>query len=397
MKTQALLFASDPAYRVWLNGCVGDDVTILPADAQTPHDSVAEVADTPDVGLVFVQFTKDTAAGQADIVERLGHSYPALAVIAVGDREDGECVLAAMRAGARDFFVLGHDDDKARSLLSRVLSRSRGKASERGEHDGELMAVLSCPQTPGAPFLAAHIALALESAREQKQRVLLLDLSLPGGSGLVLLDGAHDYTAAEALRDVDRCDETLVGTAFQRVDGGVYLLGLPEMCFTAADLPTADLPRLLDKFRTLFDYTVVCADAGLGLDTLSGIVDASAHSVLVTDQSVLRSRQNKAMLRALRARETDLRGLRLVVDNYHSDLGLEAERLAELLDLPLATCLTGRSAVRIRAMNAGRSMFEQAPADSYTRGVTALVQQLLGVATQSAMSRGVVSRLFGRG
>ena len=94
MAMQALLLARDDDSRAWLQGCLGDDITILPGDARTAEDSVAEIANTPDVGLVFVQFDGKGAAVQGAMVEAIVAAYPELPVVAVGREDGGETVLA---------------------------------------------------------------------------------------------------------------------------------------------------------------------------------------------------------------------------------------------------------------------------------------------------------------
>ena len=399
MAMQALLLARDDDSRAWLQGCLGDDITILPGDARTAEDSVAEIANTPDVGLVFVQFDGKGAAVQGAMVEAIVTAYPELPVVAVGREDGGETVLAAMRAGAQDFFVAGRDDDRLATLLARVFNRKRqgGRRAETAAH-GRLVTVISAAQSPLLAFTAGHIAFFLESIRERKQRVLLFDLSLPGGNAAIMFDGAQNYTALDILRDVERCDETLVESAFQRLNDGVYLLGLPEDFLGrhfAGEM--TDLGRLIDIFRSLFDYVIVCADAGIGTDALGALVGRSEHALLISDQSVLRSRQNKTLLQELRAEDVFLATLKLLIVNHRSDLGIQPERLSELLEVPLATTLSGRSVQRLRAMNAGESLFEYAPSDSFARGIATLVEQILGVATPAPRKGFGFGRLFGRG
>ncbi|MAS10718.1 hypothetical protein [Salinisphaera sp.] len=400
MALQALLIAREDSCRAWLQERLGDGVVLLPADARTGDESVAEIAETPDVALVFVQFDYKSAAIHTSIVESVANAYPSLPIVAVGRHDAGDVVLAAMRAGAQDFFVIGRDDERFDSLLERVLDRKRRARQEPvGEREpGRIVTVLSGPQSPLLAFLGGHIAFVLEAATARDKRVLLFDLSMPGGNATIIFDAAQDYTALDILRDAERCDETLVESAFQQLQSGVYLLALPED-FTIEQLgeSTPSLSRLIEIFRGLFDYVVICIDQGLGMQALSDTVQNSDHALMISDQSVLRSRQNKAMLHVLHEQASELPPLRLVVVNYRSDVGMEPERLAELLDLPLATALGGRPEVRIRAMNAGESMLEYAPSDNFTRGVTTLTEQIMGIEAPAPRKKFGLAQLFARG
>ncbi|MDN5939334.1 MAG: hypothetical protein L0H83_11825 [Salinisphaera sp.] len=246
---------------------------------------------------------------------------------------------------------------------------------------------------PATAFLAVHIALALQEAGPR--RVLLLDLTVPGGASLVFLDAEQSYHALDALGDVDRCDQTLIDTAFARFRDGLYLLCLPEECVAAPAVEAEQLGRLLDGFTGFFDHVVVVADTGIGLTPLAAVCSRARKTLLLTDQSVLRSRRNKQLLHALRRCDCPLDSLGLVVDHGQAKAGMEAERLAGLLEVPLVGSLDGRLSVRVEAMNAGESLFDHAPRDGYCRDVLALLDTLGSEAVAPGGRGGVMQRWFG--
>ncbi|GAB3674772.1 AAA family ATPase [Salinisphaera aquimarina] len=399
MAIQALLLADGSEALDWLKSRLGEGVVILPADATTTAACVAEVEATPDLALVFVEFDADSAPMRAQTVEALVEAYPSMPVVALGREDAGDMVLAAMRAGARDFFVSGRDDDRIGTLLQRVLApRNQPRPRQDSEGaSGHIVTVFSSAQSPLLAFLGGHISFVLASRGTRAQRILLLDLTLPGGNAVIMFDGAQDYTAVDILEDVERCDEALVDSAFQKLQQGVYLLALPES-FNGSqfDSESPQLGRLLEIFRRIFDHVVICADRGLHLSNLATLVGSSDHALLMSDQSVLRSRQNKVMLQQLREMDTPLARTKLVIVNYRSDIGMEAQQLADLLDLPLAATIGGRSTARMKAMNAGESMFEYAPSDGFTKGVQALASQVLGVQPPAKRHSGTW-HLFGWG
>ncbi len=397
MVTQALVLAGGSDCRDWLQSCLGDALVVLPADAVDTRQGVAEVAQTPDVSLVFVGFDGESLSGGASMVAALAAAYPSLPVVAVGHSDAGDQVLSAMRAGAEDYFVIGRDDSRVSELLERVMSRKRKPNDSGTRAAGRIVTVVSAGQSALLAFLAGHIAFVLQSRREGNERVLFVDLSLPGGNAIIMFDGAHDYTALDILNDVERCDETLVESAFQKLDNGVYLLGLPEDFVGARlDGQLGQLGRLLEILRGLFDHVVIAADRGLGVHNVATLMAHSEHNLMLSDQSVLRSRQNKALLSQLRQADAPLHALGLVIANYRSDIGMEPLQLAELLGVPLSATLAGRSTNRMKAMNTGESMLDFAPSDGFTRGVQTLASQVLGI-QPPARKRSSPWRLFGRG
>ncbi|MES1925922.1 hypothetical protein [Salinisphaera sp. T31B1] len=399
MTTQALMFAGTAHSQAWLRACLDDALIVLPADARQPDAVVAEVQATPDVSLVFVELDLADRAEHIALVEALVSAYPRLPVVVVSGHDSSDAVLSAMRAGAEDFLVVGRDDDRVADLIERVLARSRQTAipAEPVRGHGRVVSVVSAANAAQLAFVAGHIAFVLQAERKPGQRVLLLDLSRPGGNAAILFDGGQNYTAIDILGDVERCDETLIESAFQKLDNGVYLLGLPE---ALADHQLAEglgeLDRLLEVLRGLFDYVVVDADRGLGVAPLATVIGRADHALLLSDQSVLASRQSKALLAQLHAESDVLDHLQLVINNYRSDIGMAPEQLAELLGLPLAATLAGRTTQRLKAMNSGESMFESAPNDAFSRGVQALTAALVGLAPPRSGHGFSLGGLFGR-
>lgn len=369
MKTPAVVIAS-PAYRDWLRARAGEwlELTLMSAEeaAQQPP-ALAGAA------LLLVQIDGPQPHEHARLIERLGERQPELPIIALGSEQQPDAMLAAMRAGARDFLVPGRDDVSAVAQIERVLRRG----SQRGPGRGQIMAVLSGHSHAGTAFLAEHLALASVEHFARREPVLLLDLAQPAGAIAVFLNTHQEYSALNAIQDAYRCDQTLVDTAFGRHDSGLYVLGLPELQLGPVAVADEHLAALLDVLRGLFSMTVVAMDAALGLRNLQAVIERAGNSLLLSDQTILNSRYNQGLLRELRQAGCPLDHAGLVVERYQRKLGLEPDKLASLLQLPLLATLGGDELGRLQAMNAGESLFNLAPRDEYAQGVRRLAQQLL--------------------
>ena len=90
--------------------------------------------------------------------------------------------------------------------------------------------------------------------------------------------------------------------------------------------------QLLGVLRGLFACIVVCFDGHLPADVVRGLLSVADRTAFLTDQSILRSRHSKYLLRALRLDECPLEGVGLVIDQYRKRVGLEPQNLAELLE-----------------------------------------------------------------
>lgn len=394
MKTQAFVVADDPVYANWLQSAVptADFSLVRPIDTEDLLSRL-EFSARPD--LLFIEFNSDKAAARASMVEAVSERFPDLVIVGLGVDNNPALVLAAMRAGARDFFVLRRDEANIAALVGKLLRRTTtAPPSQRGKQ-GVLASVLSAHPNDGIAFLAEHLAYACQEQLRPTDRVLLLDLATPAGATSVFLNLTPTYGVLDAINDVHRCDATLVETAFPRHESGLYVLSLPEEFLGRAEIDPDALLRLVGVLRGLFACTVLAIDGFAALDALRGVITQSDRSLLITDQTILKSRHNKYLLRALRAEETPMDRVGLVIDDYRHRLGLEPESLAELLGLPLQAALSCNGSVRVQSMNSGEPLFKIAPKDPYVVEVRRLAAGLIsGQPVEDAPAKGLLGRLF---
>lgn len=395
MKTQALVVADDPAFVHWLQNAA-PETDFIPLRAATVEELMERLSLGSRVDVVFFEFSAERAAARATMVERLLERVPDMAVAGLGEDGDPNLMLAALRSGARDFFVLRRDDANVAALMARLLRRAAVPAQAAGRRQGRLFGVTSANPDENVAFLATHLALACAERLGKSERVLLMDVALPAGASCIFLNLSQTYGVLDAINDGSRCDATLVDTAFARHSSGLYVLSLQEDMIVRPPIHPEDLVNLIGVLRGLFGCVVLAFDGHLSPEALRGLYGACERTLFVADQSILRSRHSKYLLRALRLDDCPLDRTGLVVDNYRRRVGLEPQNLAELLDLPVAATLATQTVHRIQSMNQGEPLFSVAPKDEYCEGVRQLAGALLaGESSVSARpAGGLLGRLF---
>lgn len=398
MKSQAFVIAEDPVYSGWLEIAAGDALELKPVPADEPDKVLARLASEKRVDVIFCEFDSRSLAQKAQLVEQLLERYPQVPIVGLGADENTALVLAAMRAGARDFFVLKRDDATLGVQISRLLRRSSASISMAGvspKKPGRIYGVLSANPHDSIAFVAEHLALAIAEA-EPKQRVLLLDLATPAGAAAIFLNLTQTYSVLDAISDAPRCDETLVDTAFTRHTSGLYVLSLPEDVLNRPHIDAEELLLLLRVLGGMFAHIVVTLDGHLPLKLLAGVAEQVDRLLLLSDQSILKSRHNKYLLRVLRQEGCNLDRAGLVVDNYRRRLGLELTNLAELFELPVVMALQSDSVTRVTAMNSGEPITSVSQKDPFWLCIKQLAQVLMtGQSAAKVPATGFLKRLLG--
>ena len=395
MKTQAVVVADDPVYLSWLENSAGSTAEfslIRPLDAE---DLVERVQMMGRVDVVFFQFEASNLDMRLSMMERLAERLPDLPVAGLGADSNPDIVLAAMRAGARDFFVLRRDESDVAALLTKLLRRST-PTTRAQQKQGQMFGVFSGHPHDSIAFVAEHLALAIVESLPKSEPVLFLDVATPAGAGAIFLNINQAYSVLDAVNDVYRCDQTLIDTAFSKHASGLYLLSLPEDLVGRPAINFDEFLKLLQVLRGLFSCVVISFDGHMPLEGLAGIVTQCERSLLLSDQSIIKSRHSKYLLRALRLEDCPLDRTALVVDNYRRRIGLEPDNLAEILDLPLLGTLSASVGnARVQAMNAGESIFAVAPKDAFCVDIRRMAGALLaGQARVEPSERGVLARLL---
>lgn len=380
MKFTAYLVATDPAFANWLKHTIVD-VEFVALRVVSVADFTDQLDRLAKADLVLFEMDVAEVETRCAMMEQLLERLPDVAVAAVGREPHPDVVLQAMRAGARDFWVMHRDDAALPQSAARLLRRSQSApAATKAEGQGRVFALVSSHPLDGIGFTAAHLALAFQNLErretEPRRRTLLLDCASPAGAAAIFLNLTVGYTVLDALGDVYRCDQTLIDTAFVRHSSGLYVLSLPEDLLGAPKLDPEMLGRLIGILRGLFSDIVLGIDGHAGREVLSEVLPRVDRVVWLADQSILRSRQSKHLLRALNLQGVSLPGIGLLVDAYQKRLGLEPEHLAELLEIPLLGTLTGDPAARIQSMNTGDPMFKLFPKDPFVADINELARVL---------------------
>ncbi len=395
MKSQAAVIASDPVYLTWLKETLGAGVElnwIRPNDTAEPVQ--AQLLNIEQLEMAFVE--ADLAGQSGSMLEELTDSYPQVLIIAIGADSPTDAVIEAMRAGARDFFVMGRDDQQLAERLRKLMRKSA--QSQQQERAGRLYSLHSASGGPALAWTAEHLALAFQESSRPGDKVLLIDLATPHGASLVFLNIAQNYSLLDAVQDVYRCDQTLIDTAFSKHVSGLSVLAMPEDQLEPSSLDDQDFLSLLDVLVRHFHNVVLCTGPNLSARALAGIFNRAHASIFLSDGSILNSRANKHMLKALRLEDVSLDRSGMLLDSDGIARGLDARGLAKLLELPLWNVMPVNYQTRLQAMNAGDPLYSSAPKDAYCEAMRAFAKRLLVQDPKNLVmgddKRGLLNRMF---
>ena len=189
-------------------------------------------------------------------------------------------LLAAVRAGVKDFLRRPVSSTELGDLLGRVLKSGAGRG---GAALGKIVTFVSNKGGVGKSTLAVNAACGL--ALRHPERVLLIDLSIQMGVCASMLDMRPPATVTDAIRQRDRLDETLLRQVATVHSSGLHLLAAPPGAVEAAEIDDESVIRLLTLARRAYDFVVV--DTFPMIDrVMLAVLDLSDRAYVVVENVV---------------------------------------------------------------------------------------------------------------
>lgn len=290
-----------------------------------------------------------------------------VAVVIHAARKDPDLILAAMRAGAREFLVAGEE-----RLLEKVV---HGLLEASGAVKlGTITAVVPAKGGMGATVLAAHLAGALH---RKGQRVCLVDLDLELGDVLTYLDLPGTYTLADVAANTRRLDRDLLDASVPRHKSGICVLSQSDKLAEADRVGPEGVQQVLRFLRHQYDHLVLDGLRGLG-DVPLAALDLADRILLVVTQEVpsVRNAQRRAEL--LGQLGHDASRVMLVVNRYQKSSPITRQVIEDTVKLPILATVGNDFQSLSRAVNQGVLVWDESRRSAVARDVESLAHSIAG-------------------
>ena len=248
-------FEASTDARVTLQGCVDYPEAERAARARCPDLVCVQL----DGSATELQHFVASLRSLSPEMPFLGARQPAAA-----HGESSDILIEAVRAGFLDVIDRPLSSTDLRRLLPRIAASAQSQQSQ-----GRVVVFHSTKGGVGKSTLSVNVACGL--AQAAPDRVLLIDASLQLGVCAAALDLEGKSTLADAAREMDRLDETLLRQLAEPHPSGLRVLAAPRGPVDAADVDEEALARIVSIARRAFDTVVI--------DTLP-IVDGAMLTLL---------------------------------------------------------------------------------------------------------------------
>jgi pilus assembly protein CpaE len=344
----------------------------------------------PDIGLVAIDQNPEKGL---ELVAKLGETSPECAVLVVSSSKDGNLILQAMRAGAKEFLPHPVRIEDLLAALGRIGERRFGKG-ENKPRGCQVIAV--CGSTGGVGTTSLAVNLGCILARDERNSVGLVDLDLCLGDADVFLDTIPDYTLIDVAQNVSRLDFALLKRSLTKHSSGLFLLPRPVQLEDVALVTAEDLRRVVGLLKATFTHLVFDLSKSYGpLDMVA--LEVATQILLVTQLDLPCLRNVVRLMTSFHDMNALDEKVKIVVNRAGLDSGITLKKAQETVGREVFWQLPNDYRTMIEARNNGIPLIEQAAKAPVTQSILALAEALTSdskPAEEAAAKKSGLGRLF---
>ena len=345
---------------------LGMDTVWLEAECSQYEFFIDVVGQTsPDVGIVSLDENSEKAI---KLIEQL-REVSDCSVVVVSSSNDGNLILRAMRAGAKEFLTQPLTVDEMLAAFERVAEQRMGGGATKSR-GCTCIAVAGAGGGVGSTSLAVNLGCAL--ADDEANSVALIDLDLSLGDADVFLDTIPDYTIADVAQNVARMDFALLKKSMTKHASGLYLLPRPVQLQDSPLVVPEDFRRVLGLLKASFSHVIL--DLSKSYSHLDMTALEEADSVFLVTQLDLPCLRN--VVRLMMSFD-EVEGLKdktkIIVNRVGLDTGqIGLKKAQETIGRDIFWQIPNDYRTMVEVRNNGVPLLEQFPKAGITQAVMAL-------------------------
>jgi pilus assembly protein CpaE len=336
-----------------------------------------------------VVITLDSDHNKAlQLIQQLTSEFPAMPILTVSARGDGQSILQALRAGAKEFLTAPVVLEELLLAMQR-LRQGRGAALDgsgtaNGTARTESLVVSIVGSRGGVGCTSLAVNLGCNLAQEKVYNVALVDLDLALGDADVALDLIPDYTLADVAMNIERLDMTFLRRSLCKHPSGLSLLPHPVQMEDIELIHPDHLARVINLLRA--SYTHLVFDLSKRFTPTDLTAMRMSDVILLVAQLELTSLRNAVRMLHTLGNEDGLRDKVKVVMNRvgSDDCDITLAKAEETLGRPIFWQVPNDYRSVLGARNAGVPLLTHAPRSKTHLSLVGLASALNGKSASDA-------------
>ena len=325
----------------------------------------------PDVVVVGLDGDQNKALS---LISQLKAEHPDLPILAVSARGDGQTILQALRAGAKEFLT---SPVVLEDLLTALQRLGQGfKVNGVVKQPSFVIAILGSRGGVGCTSLAVNLGCTL--AQEKNHSVALVDLDMALGDADVALDLIPDHTLADVAQNIDKLDMQFLRRAMGKHATGLALLPHPMRIEELGMIHEDHLQRLIGLLRASYTHLLLDLSKSFTGADLTGL--RLADLILLVTQLELSSVRNVVRILHSMGAETEMMDkVKVVLNRVGSDFlegDISLKKAEETIGKPFYWQIPNDAKAMIGSRAAGIPLIQHAPRCKAQQSIARLAEAI---------------------
>lgn len=349
--------------------------------------SVLSLLEDAGIGLVVIgaEAGEDKAFELADELSRL---RPGLGLAFASADDSSPLVMRAMRSGADEFIKLPGQAKDVKEAIQRILRR---KGHQGASSEGQIVTVFSGKGGCGATMVATNLAVNL-AGELTGEAAAITDMNLQLGDVGTFMDVRPRYSIADAVKEIDRLDPSLLKSFMTAHASGAFALTCPNDPEEAEGISGEQIAAVLKMLKAMFRFVIVDTVHAFTDHSLAAL-DASDTIVLVTDMLVPSIRNTQRCLNVFKKLSYPEDRVKLVVNRYYRGASVSLKDMRRALEMPIWWLVPNDFGTVISAIDGGLPVGSVAGQSEVACSLRGLARHLAGL--PPAQDKGFrLSRVF---
>ncbi len=377
----AIVDPSDATRDPLRNLLLGVDSVWLEAECSR-YEFFTDVARQSNPDIVVIALDSDQQKA-LQLIAQLVADFPHMPILAVSAKADGQSILQALRAGAKEFLTQPVVLEELLVALHRLrVTRVdvNGMPSNNGTAKNESLVVAVVGSRGGVGCTSLAVNLGVDMAQEQTHNVALIDLDLALGDADVALDLIPDYTLADVALNIDRLDMTFLRRSLCKHASGLSLLPHPVQMEDIGLIHEDHLQRVIGLLRA--SYSHLLFDLSKRFTPTDWTAMRMADVILLVAQLELTSLRNAVrMLHTMGNEEGMGDKVRVIINRVGAEEGeITLKKAEETIGRTIFWQVPNDPKAVMGARNAGEPLLTFAPRSKTRLSLQQLANSLCGKA-----------------
>jgi pilus assembly protein CpaE len=329
----------------------------------------------PDVGIIALDADQSKAL---QLISRLKAEHPNLPTLAISAKGDGQSILQALRAGAKEFLTQPVVLEELLLALQRISPVSHANGASKSS--SLVVAVLGSRGGIGCTTLAVNLGCSL--AQDKNHSVALIDLDLAMGDADVALDLIPDHTLADVAQNIERLDMQFLRRALCKHATGLALLPHPLRMEELGLVHEDHVQRLIGLLRASYTHLILDLSKSFAGTDLTAL--RLADVILLVTQLELSSIRNAVRLIHNMAEDEAMTSkLKIVLNRFGSDFwegDIDIKKAEETIGKPFYWKVPNDFKAVMSSRAAGVPLLQRSPKSKVQLSIGKLADALCGKA-----------------